>query len=120
MRVITAREINDNPDLLSSEGVLGNIANVTSSGTQNLAPAVRGVDGTGPAQGADAFLGGTRPRLNITVDGRTASYNEVIFGELGLWDVSQVEVFRGTQSLLQGRNSIAGNVMLSHAIGSVF
>lgn len=111
VRVITSREIGENPGLMSTDGLLGNIANVTASGVQNLAPAVRGVDGTGPAQGADAFLAGTRPRLNIVVDGRTASYNEVTFGELGLWDVNQVEVFRGTQSLLQGRNSIAGTVV---------
>lgn len=111
VRVITAREINENPGLMNTEGLLGNIANVTASGVQNLAPAVRGIDGTGPAQGADAFLAGTRPRFNIVVDGRTASYNEVIFGELGLWDVDQVEFFRGTQSLLQGRNSIAGTMV---------
>ena len=111
VRVIDSREIVRNPGLQNAQGVLANTANVTASGVQNLAPAVRGVDGTGPAQGSDAFLGGTRPRLNITIDGRTGSYNEVIFGNLGLWDVERVEVFRGTQSLLQGRNSIAGTVV---------
>ena len=28
-------------------------------------------------------------RLNIQIDGRTAAYNEVIFGDLGLWDVER-------------------------------
>lgn len=111
VRVFGARELGENPGLQSLEGLMSGIGNVTSSGNNNFAPAVRGVDGTGPAQGADAFLGGTRPRLNVVVDGRTSSYNEVIFGDLGLWDTAQVEVFRGTQSLLQGRNSIAGTIV---------
>ncbi|HWT70908.1 MAG TPA: TonB-dependent receptor [Oxalicibacterium sp.] len=111
VRVFDAREIAERDGTMNTQALLANTANITTSGVQNLAPAVRGVDGTGPAQGGDAFLGGTRPRLNMTVDGRTESYNEVIFGDLGLWDVQQVEVFRGSQSLLQGRNSIAGTVV---------
>lgn len=111
VRVFDARELAEHTGTLNAQSLLANTANVTASGVQNLAPAVRGVDGTGPAQGADAFLGGTRPRLNVMIDGRSASYNEVIFGDLGLWDVQQVEVFRGSQSLLQGRNSIAGTVV---------
>lgn len=95
------------------EGVrdlLSRIPNITTTGTGNFAPAVRGVDGTGPAQGADAFLAGTRPRLNLQIDGRPATYNEVVFGDIGLWDVAQVEVLRGPQSALQGRNAIAGTL----------
>jgi outer membrane receptor protein involved in Fe transport len=111
VRVFGPRELAENPGLLNTQSLLANTPNVTASGVQNLAPAVRGIDGTGPSQGSDAFLAGTRPRLNIMIDGRTASYNEVIFGDLGLWDVQQVEVFRGTQSLLLGRNSIAGTVV---------
>lgn len=111
VRVFAEPELRDQPGWLGTNDLLEQTANITSSGTQNLAPAVRGIDGTGPAQGADAFLAGTRPRLNIQIDGRTASYNEVIFGDLGLWDVKRVEVFRGAQSTLQGRNAIAGTVV---------
>lgn len=92
--------------------LLSRIPNITSTGTSNFAPAVRGVDGTGPAQGADAFLAGTRPRLNLQIDGRPASYNEVVFGDVGMWDVQQVEVLRGPQSALQGRNAIAGTLAI--------
>ena len=56
---------------------------------------MRGINGAGPSQGSDAFLAGTRSRLNIQVDGRAASFNEITFGDLGLWDVQQVEIFRG-------------------------
>lgn len=111
VKVFGARDLEANPGLRSSRDLLENTVNVTGSGTQNLAPAVRGIDGTGPSQGSDAFLAGTRSRLNIQVDGRSASFNEITFGDLGLWDVRQVEVFRGAQSTLQGRNAIAGTVI---------
>ena len=100
------------PGLDSTNGILERIPNVTTSGTGNFAPVVRGVDGTGPAQGADAFFAGTRPRLSMQVDGRPLSYNEVVFGDVSLWDVEQVEVLRGHKSTLQGRNAIAGAVVV--------
>lgn len=102
--------IEQRPAMKSVNDVTASIPNVTAPSTGNIAPAVRGVDGTGPAQGADAFLAGTRPRLNVQVDGRPLSYNEVVFGDVSLWDVEQVEVLRGAQSTLQGRNAIAGTV----------
>lgn len=108
--VLDDETLEQRPGLQSTNDVLEGIPNVVSAGTGNFAPAVRGLDGTGPAQGADAFLAGTRPRLNIAVDGRPLSYNEVVFGDVGLWDVQQVEVLRGAQSTLQGRNAIAGTV----------
>lgn len=111
VKVWTEADLADNPGLRSQRALLDDTVNITSTGTQNLAPAVRGIDGTGPSQGSDAFLAGTRSRLNVVVDGRPASYNEITFGDLGLWDVSRVEVFRGAQSTLQGRNAIAGTVV---------
>src|SRR3546814_15009590 len=48
----------------------------------------------------------------MQVDGRPLGFNELIFGNASLWDVQQVEVFRGPQSTIQGRNSIAGAVVL--------
>lgn len=110
--VLDAEDLQQRPDMEAASDVLARIPNVTTSGTTNLAPAVRGIDGTGPAQGADAFFAGTRPRLNVQVDGRPASYNEVVFGDVSLWDVEQVEVLRGPQSTLQGRNAMAGTVVI--------
>jgi outer membrane receptor protein involved in Fe transport len=111
VKVFTAEDLDDAPNLGSTRALLEQTVNITATGTQNLAPAVRGIDGTGPSQGADAFLAGTRSRLNIQVDGRPVTYNEITFGDLGLWDVQQVEVFRGAQSTLQGRNAIAGTLI---------
>lgn len=105
-RDLQSRGLDDSRDLLA------NLANVTYLGQGNAAPAVRGIDGTGPAQGVDAFFAGTRPRLNVTLDGRPASYNEIVFGNNSMWDVEQVELLRGPQSLLQGRNAIAGTLAI--------
>src|SRR3546814_10882597 len=77
--------------------------------------AVRGLDGTGPASGANAFFAGTRPRLNFQLDGRTLTYNEAIYLDGLLWDVQQMEVYRGPQSTLQGRNAIGGVVAIKTA-----
>ena len=85
VKVFSARDLDSNPGLTSSRELLENTANVTASGTQNLAPAIRGIDDTGPSQGSDAFLAGTRSRLDVQVDGRAASFNEITFGDLGLW-----------------------------------
>jgi outer membrane receptor protein involved in Fe transport len=110
--VFDSDTIEQRPGMESANDLLRNVPNVVAPATSNIAPAVRGVDGTGPAQGADAFLAGTRPRLNVQVDGRPLSYNEVVFGDVSLWDIEQVEVLRGAQSTLQGRNAIAGTVAM--------
>lgn len=109
--VVTEKELEEAPGDETLDDVLDNIPNIVSQGkSTNSAPAIRGIDGTGPASGTDAFIGGTRPRLNYTVDGRTLSFNEAIFIDGSVWDAKQVEVFRGPQSTLYGRNSIAGVV----------
>lgn len=87
--------------------------NTVDIGTGNDLPTIRGIDGSGPAQGAVAFLAGTRPRLSLSLDGRSATYNEFAFGSQSLWDIKQVEVFRGPQSLNQGKNAIAGAIFLT-------
>ncbi|WP_028081042.1 TonB-dependent receptor [Solimonas soli] len=107
--VLDARDL-DARGLQSAKDVLANAANITFVGTGNIAPAIRGVDSTGASQGSDAFIAGSRPRLNIQIDGRPLSYNEIIFADSELWDVQQVEVLRGAQSTLQGRNAMAGTI----------
>jgi outer membrane receptor protein involved in Fe transport len=110
--VETQDDIRRRAALYSLNDLLARIPNMVSVEPGNEAPAVRGIDGTGPAGGAVAFLAGTRPRLNYQVDGRTLGFNEALFTNGTLWDVAQAEVYRGPQSTQQGRNAIAGMIAL--------
>ena len=75
-------------------------------------PAIRGQDTTGVLRDLPGFLGGSRPRTTLQVDGRDVSFNEFVFGSAPLWDIEQVEVFRTPQTTTQGRNSIAGAIFI--------
>ncbi|WP_084206801.1 TonB-dependent receptor [Marinobacter lutaoensis] len=85
---------------------------VVDAGVGNHMPAVRGVDGSGPSIGGVATFAGVRPRLNVSLDGRSLSYSEIAFGPRSLWDIRQVETYVGPQSHIQGRNAIAGAVVM--------
>ena len=82
-------------------------------GNGSQGPAIRGLDSTGPLAALPAFLGGNRPRTTIIVDGRPVTYNELVFGTFGVWDVDRIEVFRSPQTTTQGQNSIAGAIFVN-------
>jgi outer membrane receptor protein involved in Fe transport len=81
-------------------------------GSGGEGPTIRGLDSTGVLRDLPAFLGGTRPRVTLQVDGRAISYNELAFGVSGLWDLARLEIFRSPQTTTQGRNSIAGAIFV--------
>ena len=109
--VATAEDIQGQatPDRL--EQVLMLVPNV-QFGSEGEGPTIRGQDTTGVLRDVSAFLGGTRPRATVTVDGRAVGYYEYVFGAASVWDVERVEVFRSPQSTTQGRNSIAGAIFV--------
>lgn len=113
--VSTREDIEKKSGVYSANDLLDRIPNILSIEPGNDLPAVRGIDGTGPGGGATAFFAGARPRLSFQVDGRTLSANEATFGDTSLWDVEQVEVYRGPQNTLLGRNAIAGVVAIRTA-----
>lgn len=84
--VFTAPDIDRSGHKLSATDLLKQTVNTVDLGSGNDLPTVRGVDGSGPAVGAVAFFAGTRPRLNLSIDGRSATYNEYAFGTQSLWD----------------------------------
>ncbi len=92
-------------------GLISQLPNI-QLGSDDQGPTIRGQDTTGPLLGADAFLGGSRPRSTVQIDGRAVGYNEFIYGLSSLWDVERVEVFRTPQTTTQGRNSIAGAIFI--------
>jgi outer membrane receptor protein involved in Fe transport len=79
----------------------------TQSGNENWG--IRGV----PVSGFDSQGAGTmNGAVTVFVDGAAQTHRLVTMNPLRLWDVEQVEVYRGAQSTTQGRNSLAGAVVL--------
>jgi iron complex outermembrane recepter protein len=93
------------------EQILALIPNL-QLGSGGEGPTIRGQDSTGVLRDLPAFLGGTRPRATLQVDGRAVSFNEFVFGLASVWDVDRIEVFRSPQTTTQGRNSIAGAIFI--------
>lgn len=69
---------------------------------------IRGINTEAPD--AENISGSQVPMALIYIDGVALSRGAGRRGPLGIWDVAQVEVFRGPQTSLQGRNSLAGAV----------
>lgn len=108
--VFDSNTLQRQPGMASTNDAMGRVANVIYNGTNSQAPTIRGVDGTGPMIGGYAFIAGIRSRVNLQVDGRPVSFNELVYGDNSLWDVEQMEILRGPQSTMQGRNAIAGAI----------
>lgn len=113
VKVYDKDAIDSLPHAVEIRDIMQMIPNITDVGPGNDLPTIRGLDGSGPATGATAFFTGSRPRINMSVDGRSLSYNEMAFGSQSLWDVDRTEVFLGPQSYVQGRNAIAGAVVMT-------
>lgn len=67
---------------------------------------IRGVNSEGVGGPAGS------PLATVYVDGVAQTRNGARRGALGAWDLRQVEVWRGPQSTLSGRNALAGKVEL--------
>ncbi|MDZ7867951.1 MAG: TonB-dependent receptor [Rheinheimera sp.] len=57
--------------------------------------------------------GAPNPLATVYLDGAAIPSQISESGPLDLWDISQVEIFRGPQSTIQGENALAGAVILT-------
>ncbi len=67
---------------------------------------IRGVSNTNVSGGGSSGL------ATIYLDGAALPDAAAYSGPLEMWDIGQIEVFRGPQSTLQGRNALAGAVVI--------
>ena len=79
----------------------------TQAGNENWG--IRGVPVSGFDDQGPATLNGA---VSVFVDGAVQPNRALTFTPMQLWDVEQVEVFLGPQSTTQGRNSLAGAVVI--------
>ena len=70
---------------------------------------IRGVPVSGFDDQGPATLNGA---ISVYVDGVAQPNRALTLSPLPLWDVEHVEIFRGAQSTTQGRNSLAGAVVV--------
>ncbi|MEM7280501.1 MAG: TonB-dependent receptor [Pseudomonadota bacterium] len=95
--------------LFSLADIIIRTANVSAAGLGSRAlnqMSIRGIE-LGGIGGA-----GTGGTASVYIDGAPASFN-ANQGAMNIWDVGQVEILRGPQSTIQGRNALAGAVVLN-------
>ncbi|MEM0984908.1 MAG: TonB-dependent receptor [Pseudomonadota bacterium] len=93
-------------NLFDLDDVLLRSPNVSINGNTNSLT-IRGINRFGS--------GGTGVTSNIYIDGLPVASTALTFGLESVWDVAQVEVLRGPQSTVQGRNALAGAVVVQTA-----
>ncbi|MBN9672257.1 TonB-dependent receptor [Roseibium aggregatum] len=112
VEIITGKDQEARPEQQNVQSAIADVPNVYYPGTVGVAPVIRGQDTQGPNTGAVAFYSGTVPRAAINIDGHYQNYFETVFGGTSIWDLDQIEVFRGPQTTSQGANSIAGAIIV--------
>ncbi len=107
--VVTAESLQSLQHLSVREAI-SNIPNIIT--LTGAVPDVRGVSGNGSAGGFNSISGGARERVATLIDGVAEPFVADRTGDFGVWDLQQIEVYRGPQSTTNGRNSIGGLIFI--------
>lgn len=102
--VVTSETIT-NQNLISVYDILERTPNLAVDGNRTTF-SIRGIDAFNVSGGGDGVL------ASVYLDGAVMPQTALTAGPLDLYDIAQVEVFRGPQSTVQGRNSLAGAVIV--------
>jgi len=102
--VVSLEEIRD-MDLRSFREAFRTLGNVMDGDWVDSGFVIRGVNSEGLTPGG-------APLASLYIDGAQQTVNGARRGARGLWDVKQVEVYRGPQSTLSGRASMAGAIYI--------
>ena len=102
--VVTAQQLEDE-QLYDFYDVLDSTVNVTGDFGSEFT--IRGINSFSVSGGGNSFL------TSVYLDGAPLSDRIIQQGGFSTWDVSQVEFLRGPQSTLQGRNALAGAVVVN-------
>ncbi len=97
----------------SISDAVADIANVVA--LTGSVPDIRGVKGNGAAGGFNSISGGAKARVSTLIDGVAEPFVADLTGDSGIWDIEQIEVYRGPQSTSHGRNSIGGAIYIKTA-----
>lgn len=101
--VITSKQI-EQQQLMGMFNIFDQIPNV--SGDPSTDFSIRGIDAFNVSGGGNSYL------ASVYVDGAALPYRMIREGGFSAWDVAQIEVLRGPQSTLQGRNALAGAIVM--------
>ena len=107
VEVVTSDEMEIHGDRNLQEVLARTPGVYSQSGNENWG--IRGV----PVSGFDEQGAGTmNGAVTVFVDGAAQPHRAVTLNPASLWDMEQVEVFRGAQSTVMGRNSLAGAIVM--------
>ncbi|MEM1087823.1 MAG: TonB-dependent receptor [Pseudomonadota bacterium] len=103
--VVTQQQIED-LGIESFRDAFRTMANVIDADWVDAGFVIRGVNSEGLTPGGEALA-------TLYIDGAPQTVQGARRGGRGLWDVQQVEVYRGPQSTLSGRASLAGAIYIT-------
>lgn len=102
---VTTSEDIQQRNLISVYDALEQTANVAVPANKQTF-AIRGIDAFNVSGAGDGAL------ASVYLDGAVLPRRAVQSGPLELFDIEQIEIYRGPQSTLQGRNALAGAVII--------